>query len=812
MVNDDLFWLRDDDRKDPEVLKLLENENAFTKLKTKHLQQTQDRLYQLMVSRMNETDVSVPRQRGPYLHASRTYKGMAYPVHVRVPVPGDAPPPSWAPGSNGEQVLLDVNELSKGTSHCHVLPPVPSPCHCAVAFAVDTSGAEHYDIHIKWVAPSSVSDAPARAAHVNCSDSAVVDTISDTCGKWVWGDNRTCGFYTKMDEHDRSFQVWRHIVGTSQDEDVLFLQEDDPSWNVSVSKSESGRFIFLSTGSITTDEEYVLDLLPSGMPAEGHVGSEQARTAVLSQHSTAAAAKVSDMRCLSKRELHVRYSAEHVVYPDNSEAWLILTNRGAAINSRIALAPLSSTGPQDWRLLTGHRDDVEIEGVHISRHVLVLHGRADALPQVWLLPTDQLPPVSSLSQPVPAGGCGGPEEHLAAASAASESPSKPEVCDAVQAGKSATGGTLRLWRIPTSDAAYYIAPRAPQWEGRTLLYTYTSPTTPTQVLELDLVSAVASTAVQHISCMRDGLPDIAELEAPAQASKLVKERAVPNFDRTKYRAARVTMPAADGTLIPVSLFWRPDALPSVASASAGDDFVPLVLPPSMRQEADSLPHLAPVYLEGYGSYGVANDVYFSANLSALADQGVVVATAHIRGGGECGRAWYEQQGKFLTKASTFTDFIDVARGLTEQQIAAPRKIVAYGASAGGLLIGNAINRAPDLWAGAVGDVPFVDLMTTMCDPSIHLTTEEWLEWGNPNLKASFSGLCEPYPRPEPHFRLQAFYDYMKAYSPMDNIQHVEYPPVLLLAGLHEYVESVAFASPNSTNFDLQSTRPVLGTR
>jgi oligopeptidase B len=241
--------------------------------------------------------------------------------------------------------------------------------------------------------------------------------------------------------------------------------------------------------------------------------------------------------------------------------------------------------------------------------------------------------------------------------------------------------------------------------------------------------------------MRPGLPNIAELEAPLQASALVKERVVPNFERSAYKAARITIPATDGTPIPVSLLWRPDALKGAQRTSAArSDFVPLVLPPSMKRSKDVLPHLAPVYLEGYGSYGVANDVYFSANLSALADQGVVVATAHIRGGGECGRAWYEREGKFLTKANTFTDFIDVAQGLTDQHIAAPKKIVAYGASAGGLLIGNAINRAPELWAGAVGDVPFVDLMTTMCDPSIHLTTEEWLEWGNPNLEVG-SGAC-----------------------------------------------------------------------
>jgi len=745
-MQDDLFWLRDDDRKNPDVLKLLQAENEFTKGKTEHLKPIQDRLYQLMVSRMNETDVSVPLQQGPYLHAARTYKGLPYPVHVRVPIPGSTPPPSWFAGDHGEQILLDVNQLAKGTTHCHALPPTPSPCHCAVSFAVDTSGAEHYDIHIKWVAPPAVPGRPVRAAHVESSDTGVIDTILDTGGGWVWGDDRSCGFYTKMDDNDRSFQVWRHVVGTPQEEDTLFLQEDNPSWNVSVGKSESGRFLFLCTGSITANEEFVIDLLPAGMPASGHASSLQATTgAAPSGASVAAAASVSDLRCLSEREDNVRYSAEHVVYPDCSEAWLVLTNRGAAINSRLALAPIDACSANQWVLLTGHRDDVEIESLQVARNMLVLQGRANALPQVWLLPTSQLPAVRDLVLPVPAGGCGGPEEHLAAAASKQAAPAV-EIQDSVSAGQSSSGGTLRLWRIHTSDPAYYISPRAPQWEGHTLLYTYTSPTTPTQVLELNLEAAVASVAVQGISCMRDGLPDIAELEAPAQTSVLVKERVVPNFDRTQYKAARITIPATDGTAIPVSLFWRPNALFQPGTAATDGDFVPLILPPSMRAAAEELPHMAPVYLEGYGSYGVANDVYFSANLSALADQGVVIATAHVRGGGECGRAWYERQGKFLTKANTFTDFIDVARSLTERHIAAPQKIVAYGASAGGLLIGNAINRAPELWAGAVGDVPFVDLMTTMCDPSIHLTTEEWLEWGNPNLAVSVTPFPIALPR------------------------------------------------------------------
>lgn len=168
---------------------------------------------------------------------------------------------------------------------------------------------------------------------------------------------------------------------------------------------------------------------------------------------------------------------------------------------------------------------------------------------------------------------------------------------------------------------------------------------------------------------------------------------------------------------------------------------------------------------GYGSYEISIDPSFSSTLLPLLDRGVVFVVAHVRGGGEMGRTWYESA-KFGTKALTFTDFIACGRALVARGVTTPAQLTIEGRSAGGLLVGAVLNMAPDLFNGAIAGVPFVDVLTTMADASIPLTTGEWEEWGNPNVAAD--------------------YETIKAYSPVDNVKPgVAYPAVLFTAGLHD---------------------------
>lgn len=220
------------------------------------------------------------------------------------------------------------------------------------------------------------------------------------------------------------------------------------------------------------------------------------------------------------------------------------------------------------------------------------------------------------------------------------------------------------------------------------------------------------------------------------------------YDPSDYDQARLWVPAADGTRIPVSLVWK---------RSFG--------------EPGAAPR--PVHLYGYGSYEHSIEPGFSvARLSEL-DRGVLFAVAHVRGGGELGRPWYED-GKLRAKRNTFTDFVDVARHLAENGYTSPDRIVAEGGSAGGLLMGAVANLAPDAFAGILADVPFVDALTTILDPSLPLTVIEWDEWGDP--------LHDP-----------EVYAYMKSYTPYENVREgVTYPRILAMTSLNDtrvlYVE------------------------
>jgi oligopeptidase B len=209
------------------------------------------------------------------------------------------------------------------------------------------------------------------------------------------------------------------------------------------------------------------------------------------------------------------------------------------------------------------------------------------------------------------------------------------------------------------------------------------------------------------------------------------------FNSNNYETQRVFAKARDGAEVPISLIYRKNKF--------------------VRQQN-------PLFLVGYGSYGVTYDPDFNPFIISLLDRGFVVAIAHIRGGSELGRSWYFD-GKLLNKKNTFYDFIDSAEYLVKEGFAAKDKLYATGASAGGLLMGAVINMRPDLFKGVIAEVPFVDLMNTMLDPSIPLTTGEYAEWGNPNEKI--------------------YYDYMLSYSPYDNIRHTNYPNLLVIGAYHD---------------------------
>lgn len=269
-----------------------------------------------------------------------------------------------------------------------------------------------------------------------------------------------------------------------------------------------------------------------------------------------------------------------------------------------------------------------------------------------------------------------------------------------------------------------------EFDTKTLRYLYTSLTTPSSTYDYNLAT---------------------------KEQKLLKQTEVlGGYNPKDYVTERVFATAKDGTKIPIALVYK-------KGFEKGDN--------------------SPLLLYGYGSYGSSSNATFSSQRLSLLDRGFVFAIANIRGGQEMGRQWYED-GKLMKKQNTFTDFIAAGEYLIDQKYTSKGHLYAHGGSAGGLLMGAIVNLAPDLWNGIIADVPFVDVVNTMLDESIPLTTNEFDEWGNPKQKMA--------------------YDYMKAYSPYENVEKKNYPNMLVTTGLHD--SQVQYFEPAKWVAKLRATK------
>ncbi len=279
---------------------------------------------------------------------------------------------------------------------------------------------------------------------------------------------------------------------------------------------------------------------------------------------------------------------------------------------------------------------------------------------------------------------------------------------------------LRIININDNNEHYISFPETlfsvntgpnPEFDSNTLRLSYDSMVTPYTVLEYNMESR--------------------------EMKELKKMKVHGGYFPADYVTERVFAPSHDGKVIPICLLYRK----------------------GMKRDGTN-----PVILDGYGAYGSMSDPYFSSLRVSLVDRGFVYAVAQVRGGGEMGRSWYND-GKMFNKKNSFKDFISCAEYLIKEKYTTPKKLAAYGGSAGGLLMGAVVNMRPDLFGAVIADVPFVDVINTMLDDTIPLTTYEYEEWGNPNDKKS--------------------YEYMKSYSPYDNVEDKCYPNMLIEAGLND---------------------------
>ncbi len=317
---DNYFWLRDDSRKNPDMIAYLNAENAFTEAKTASLAPLREKLYAEFLSRIKQTDLQVSEPHGPYLYYSRTVEGKQYPIFAR----------KRGTEAAKEEILLDRNERAGSDKYYATGATQISPNHQLLAVLEDRNGSEHYILRVKDLTTGKW----------------LADSVADLTYGLEWAnDNRTL-FYTRFDSAQRPNRIFRHHLADDPTKDAIVARDDDPLFNLSISKSRSGRYLFASHGSFTSDEVQFLD---ADRPDD-------------------------EFRMIAPRTADVEYSVEH-----HDTRFLILTNADGATNFKLVTAPIAAAARKNWRTWIPERQSVQLEGIVPFRNHYVVLERANAL-------------------------------------------------------------------------------------------------------------------------------------------------------------------------------------------------------------------------------------------------------------------------------------------------------------------------------------------------------------------------------------------------------------------------------------------------
>jgi oligopeptidase B len=585
------------DAQTADVLEYLVAENDYREEVMKDLAPFQDSLFNEIVGRIKQTDMSVPTKVRGYWYYSRYEEGKEYPFYCR----------RKDSMENEEEIMLNGPEMAEGHSYFAIGGNSVSPDNSMTAYGVDTVSRRVYTVYVKNL---------FTGEHLE-------DKIEGTTGGATWAEDNKTLFYSKKDPVTlRSYQIWKHKLGTPQSEDELVYQEDDETFNCYVYKTKSKKYIVIGSSQTMSTEYQVVDAMNPDQ----------------------------EFKMIQPRERGLEYGIDH--YEDH---FYIVTNYEAK-NFRLMKTPVDKTEKENWQEVIAHREDVLLEGIDIFKDYLVVEERKNGLSQIRIKPWE------------------GNEYYM-----------------------------------EFQDPAYLAYTSGnPEFDTKILRYGYTSLTTPSSTYDFNMETK--------------------------ERTLLKQQEVIGDFSPENYESERLYATAGDGTKVPISLVYRK----------------------GVKRDGKN-----PLLLYGYGSYGASMDPYFSSVRLSLLDRGFVYAIAHIRGGQEMGRSWYED-GKLLNKKNTFTDFIDCADFLIEEKLTSKDHLYAMGGSAGGLLMGAVVNMRPDLWNGVVAAVPFVDVVTTMLDESIPLTTGEFDEWGNP--------------------KDSTYYEYILSYSPYDQVKAQNYPNMLVTTG------------------------------
>ncbi|QWW19552.1 S9 family peptidase [Schaalia sp. 19OD2882] len=729
-------WLRDKD--DPEVLAHLRAENAWTD----RMCAAQVGLAESLVDEIHalspRVEVTVPVLEAGYWWYSRRAEPGAYLSHHRVPAQGapdqpladaasptagaDSPagaanpsstasaappllPPRVLPGLAlpGEQLVVDENEWARGQEFFRLVGLTPSPCGRLVAWARDLSGDERWTWIVMEVDTGTVID----------------QSVTGAGHGLAWAADSGSFIYTRVDEAWRQHEVWLHRVGEEASSDTLLLSEADEGFDLWFSPSNDPDHVAVHSTSTTTGEAWVwLPAVPEcpPLPATGRregvlLSVEPAGDHLLVVHSAS-----TDEGSLATAPLprDLRECACAVVGGMRRES------AGAAEGGEVlgvdaaspttspvpAGAPWSPFAPEStWVSVREPGPGERIVSVEAWADFCVVSMRSGALTRLECHQR-RIPLVShTMSRPSQAGAA--------------------ETCtDAMLTGD---GGA--------TPAALCAQPLGDVWgPGR-----FVEVDSPIHTIEV-ISGPFHDTSFRIVHQSITVPPTWEQVDARTGTRTHLRTLEVPGWNPADFVEERVWVHARDGrTDVPVTLVRRSDLRPDGTN---------------------------PGWLHGYGSYEISFDPTFEAMRLPMLRRGVVHAIAHVRGGGELGRAWYED-GKKLAKVNSFTDFVDVGRWLLSSGWVAADRLAAEGRSAGGLLMGAVLNAAPETFRVILAGVPFVDALTTILDPSLPLTVGEWEEWGNPIEDAEVHAA-------------------MRAYTPYENVaEGVVHPAVMATTGLND---------------------------
>ena len=635
-LTDDYSWLKADNWQKalsvPSILPknikdYLKAENDYFYKKMQPTFALQENLYQELIGRVVHDDSTVPSVDNAYAYFWRDVPDKNYRQLFRRATKSFkndnalfSPDPSPL-----DELLLDGNLLAEGKSSFKLGATKHSADHRLLAYSVDYDGSEHYQILVR-----DLNTGKEKSDH-----------LVDTDGNMVWLLDGSGFFYVRLDKQSRPRWVWRHMLGTSQDKDVLVYETPtDSGFTTSVWKTRNHKYFGIGVGDYQSGEVFLIDAKnPAGKP-----------------------------KLLVKREPDLQYSVSQ-----RADHLYIRTNADGADDFKIVTAPLKTsmktsiknlmkTGDKKhWRDLVPHKEGRMIVSIGIFADYLVRKERENGLERLV---------IRRLSDGV---------EHSLAFDEEAYSLN-------YSTGYAFNTDTIRVY--------------------------YSSLTTPPKTYDYNM-----------------------------KTRKLVlrKQQRIPSGHIVSdYVTRRLFATAHDGAKIPLTLLYHKNT---------------------------ALDGTAPVFMQGYGAYGRSIHSYFRRNTLSLVDRGFILVLAHVRGGMEKGYGWYKN-GRLEKKTNTFNDFITVANHLIDEKYTRFGRIITYGASAGGMMMGYIANQTSDLFCAIVTDVPFVDVLNTMLDDSLPLTPSEWPEWGNPIKNIE-------------DFKL------IQSYSPYDNVRAKAYPHMMVLASVSD---------------------------